>query len=304
MKIRKLMEANGPLEDISYSLEVEQDLEGPEIGVETGVSGLLLDQISKVAQNINDYNMLRANLEDYPEIDELIQSLADQENETLGKLQSALKSISPNAELIMNGAVEAESDLDPGSPIDEALDEKKYKKTKYTTMVSDGASKNVTSSSWKRVYEDEAGKKYIKIKDGYSCIENTPAIKYLTIDEAYGKKNVKNMKIIKEAHYGGAFDIEDDQFFTRDDLDEFGYYVEEELNDSDCSCPKEFQYAGCWIDNNIVTCAMSNGDYEHEIDFKVDMRRIRYPRDLIKRYAPGAIEEFKEAFETYYSYEM
>lgn len=240
MKIRKLMEANEPLEDVSYSLEVEQDFDGPDVGVETGVSGLLLDQISKVAQNINDYNMMRANLEEYPEIDELIQSLADQENETLGKLQSALKSISPNAELIMNGAVEAESELDPGSPV----------------------------------------------------------------DENYRKKNIKNMKIMKEAHYGGAFDIEDDQFFTRDDLDEFGYYVEEELNNSDCSCPKEFQYAGCWIDNNVVTCAMTNGDYEHEIDFKVDMRRIRSPRDLIKRYAPGAIEEFKEAFESYYSYEM
>ena len=127
MKIRKLMEANEPLEDVSYSLEVEQDFDGPDVGVETGVSGLLLDQISKVAQNINDYNMMRANLEGYPEIDDLIQSLADQENETLGKLQSALKSISPNAELIMNGAVEAESELDPGSPIDEAVENKQSK---------------------------------------------------------------------------------------------------------------------------------------------------------------------------------
>lgn len=115
MKFRILKEANEPLEDIKYDLDVEQDFEGPDLGVETGVSGLLLDQIAKVAQNINDYNMMRANLERYPEIDELIQSLADQENETLGKLQSALKSISPNAELIMNGAVEAEADF----PLDE-----------------------------------------------------------------------------------------------------------------------------------------------------------------------------------------
>ena len=121
--------ASEPLEDVSYNLEVEQDYEGPELGEETGVAGLLLDQISKVAQNINDYNMMRANLEGYPEIDELIQSLADQENETLGKLQSALKSISPNAELIMDGAVETESEMDPGSPIDESYSKKESRKS-------------------------------------------------------------------------------------------------------------------------------------------------------------------------------
>lgn len=112
------MTLNEDIPDIDYDLEVDSDLDGPDRGIETGVAGLLLDQISKVAQNINDYNMLRANLEDYPEIDELIKDLADQENETLGKLQSALKSISPNAELIMNGAVEAEADF----PLDEDFD--------------------------------------------------------------------------------------------------------------------------------------------------------------------------------------
>lgn len=116
-KLNRMTLKEEDIPDIDYDLEVDSNLDGPDRGIETGVAGLLLDQIAKVAQNINDYNMMRANLEDYPEIDELIKDLADQENENLGKLQSALKSISPNAELIMNGAVEAEADF----PLDEKL---------------------------------------------------------------------------------------------------------------------------------------------------------------------------------------
>ena len=107
--------------DVDYKLDTELELKGPEPGEDVGVSGLLLDLIGDVAKNINDYNQLQANLENYPEVAEMIKDFADEENMKLGKIQSALKTISPNAEYIMNGAVEADQEMDPGSPIDESL---------------------------------------------------------------------------------------------------------------------------------------------------------------------------------------
>ena len=107
--------------NVDYKLDTELELKGPEPGEDVGVSGLLLDLIGDVAKNINDYNQLQANLENYPEVAEMIKDFADEENMKLGKIQSALKTISPNAEYIMNGAVEAEQEMDPGSPIDESL---------------------------------------------------------------------------------------------------------------------------------------------------------------------------------------
>lgn len=124
MKRRKLNEDLFiDIPKVEYELDTNIDLEGPQSGEDVGVSGLLLDLIGDIAKNINDYNQMQANLENYPEIAELIKDFADDENVKLGKIQSALKTISPNAEYIMNGAVEAEQEMDPGSPIDESFNE-------------------------------------------------------------------------------------------------------------------------------------------------------------------------------------
>lgn len=122
MKKRKLNEDLFiDIPKVEYKLDTNIDLEGPQSGEDVGVSGLLLDLIGDIAKNINDYNQLQANLENYPEVAEMIKDFADEENMKLGKIQSALKTISPNAEYIMNGAVEAEQEMDPGSPIDESF---------------------------------------------------------------------------------------------------------------------------------------------------------------------------------------
>lgn len=52
------------------------------------------------------------------------------------------------------------------------------KKTEYTVMVTSGLIK----STWKRVYADETGKRYIKEKGTYKCIENTPCINTMVKD--------------------------------------------------------------------------------------------------------------------------
>ncbi len=52
------------------------------------------------------------------------------------------------------------------------------KKTEYKVMVTSGLIK----STWKRVYVDEEGKRYIKEKGTYKCIENTPCIDWIERD--------------------------------------------------------------------------------------------------------------------------
>lgn len=52
------------------------------------------------------------------------------------------------------------------------------KKTEYKVMVSAG----VVKSTWKRVYADETGKRYIKEKGEYKCIEGTPCIDLMEKD--------------------------------------------------------------------------------------------------------------------------
>ena len=50
------------------------------------------------------------------------------------------------------------------------------KKTEFITLVS----WSMTRVVYRRVYVDEEGKRYIKEKGSYKCIENCPCIKYLT----------------------------------------------------------------------------------------------------------------------------
>lgn len=93
------------------------------------------------------------------------------------------------------------------------------------------------------------------------------------------------MKIIEKSKksYGGAFDIADDQFFTRDDLIEASDYVIDEVEKS---CPK-CVLGGTWFEDGkwIVNIQSADGMEEYESSVKVDMRRIKSPSDLNK-YAP------------------
>ncbi len=52
------------------------------------------------------------------------------------------------------------------------------KKTKFMVITN----YSVTTQTLKRVYEDEAGKRYIKKNGEYVCIENTPCIDMMIED--------------------------------------------------------------------------------------------------------------------------
>lgn len=104
----------------------------------------------------------------------------------------------------------------------------------------------------------------------------------LSVDSPmYKEKN--ESKSIDEAHYGGAFDIADDQYFTREDLDSF---AEEVLNHINETFKTQFDVSACYIDDGMLELEVTNdeyGDYIHSE--KIDMRKIKEPWHLKRAYA-------------------
>ena len=86
---------------------------------------------------------------------------------------------------------------------------------------------------------------------------------------------------LEEANYGGAFDIEDDQYFTREDIIDFGNKVCEILGEI---YPDTFDISDTYIyDNNILFLEVtSKQGNEGSANFKIDMRKIKKPSDLLK----------------------
>lgn len=108
---------------------------------------------------------------------------------------------------------------------------------------------------------------------------------------------------LKEASYGGAYDIEDDMYFTRDDLNEFCDILIDKLND-------KFGYSFDIYDagfDSPTQLYIEVIDETHSLDvptiyksFVVDMRKIRKPADL-QKYIPTVFDYFAKRFEEEYN---
>lgn len=82
---------------------------------------------------------------------------------------------------------------------------------------------------------------------------------------------MKFKRINEAKSYGGAFDIADDQYFSRDELDEFGYQIADALEEQGY---KGIEYAGCWVDGRTLTLAIEFDDYEIEAQIIIDFRKL------------------------------
>ncbi len=96
--------------------------------------------------------------------------------------------------------------------------------------------------------------------------------------------------------YGGAFDIEDDQYFTRKDLDEFTDYIIEEI-ERNLNVNDIIEVYDADINDNAISVTLSFEGYEEQYQARIDMRKIRVPSDLVKRYADEFIEYFTYKFQ-------
>lgn len=110
------------------------------------------------------------------------------------------------------------------------------------------------------------------------------------------KKSVdidKNDVKLKEASYGGAYDIADDQYFTKEELVEFGEEVVDDLNTLGYNRAK---LESIFIENNVIEITLSWDGNEVTVEQPIDMRRIRTPKD-IRKYRILVISKMKPELE-------
>lgn len=110
-------------------------------------------------------------------------------------------------------------------------------------------------------------------------------------------------KDLDEASYGGAFDIEDSQFFTREDIDNF---AEEVLNHINETFEEQFHISGAYITEGVIELEISNetlGDFS--CNKAIDMRKVKEPWHLKRAYATDCaadlinqIKEVSDMFES------
>ena len=102
-------------------------------------------------------------------------------------------------------------------------------------------------------------------------------------------------KRLTEAKYGGAFDIADDQFFTREDVSAAAEDVLEHVQET---FDGKYVLAGCWFEHGTFIVNIQDEDFnEYEAFAHVTMRGIRRPEDLKKyslKVASKIIEQIKE----------
>lgn len=96
-------------------------------------------------------------------------------------------------------------------------------------------------------------------------------------------------KMIKEAHYGGAYDIDDEAYFTKEDLVEFANDVIEAI---DRQYDLKFDINELELYKGILYLSLvSENGIEMFHEQRIDMRKIKVPKDL-NRY----LDEFITAF--------
>ena len=122
-------------------------------------------------------------------------------------------------------------------------------------------------------------------------------IKYSNLFANNGEIISNKWKSLKEASYGGAYDIADNQYFTKDDLINAAEVVLDHINET---FDDKFILGGTWFENGawIVNIQTEDGMEEYEDKVIVSMRRIRKPTDLGDKFnlemASRLIKQIKE----------
>lgn len=93
---------------------IEDILEGPKPGIESGVADLILSLINDENEAIQGYISFKASLGDIEQkeaYEQIIDDIMNEEMNHIGMLQMLLKQVSPNTEIIAQGEEEAEDVL-------------------------------------------------------------------------------------------------------------------------------------------------------------------------------------------------
>lgn len=117
------------------------------------------------------------------------------------------------------------------------------------------------------------------------------------IDSEYRNDDIYSSSSIQARNYGGAYDVDPEQYFTREDLVEFA--------DDVISCIANsqdilFDVSELYIEGNNITLGLTNtnngGGFERTVTFTVDMRKIRKPWDLQTEYSQKIANMFIDEY--------
>lgn len=104
---------------------------------------------------------------------------------------------------------------------------------------------------------------------------------------------------IKSASYGGAFDIEDDQFFTKDEIVEFGNTVCDHLNETFYDT---YDVSNVYMETPkklVLTVVQKSDESEFTATIDIDMRKIKKPADLMNRYLGDVVYALQQDIKAY-----
>lgn len=140
---------------------------------------------------------------------------------------------------------------------------------------------------------EEVVKFFNKMKNKYSLTELTVAYRFSNGETGYRKIESlsKRHKAINEADYGGAYDIDPSQYFTRDDINEFAENVVEGINARSYS---KVTLISSYIENNVIEVTVEWDGNEATATQKIDMRKIRRPQQIDKYVKPISDELIRQ----------
>lgn len=86
--------------------------------------------------------------------------------------------------------------------------------------------------------------------------------------------------------FGGTFDVEPDMFFTREEINEFGSEVADELTD-EFDGVADIRLSDCYMESSShlfcdFVVFMEDDEMEVESDVNIDFRRIKKPADIMR----------------------
>lgn len=108
--------------------------------------------------------------------------------------------------------------------------------------------------------------------------------------------DIEECSVVEGADYGGAYDIEPDQFFTKEEIVEFGNAVADRVSEELEETNSTFVLSDVYMDTpTLLHVEVTDNNMNYSADVVIDMRRIRKPRDLHK-YETDAVTQIEDDY--------
>lgn len=104
---------------------------------------------------------------------------------------------------------------------------------------------------------------------------------------------------VTAASYGGAFDIEDDQYFTKDEIVEFGNTVCDHLNETFYDTYDVLDVYMETPKKLVLTVVQKSDGSEFTATADIDMRKIKKPADLMDKYIGKVVYALQQDIKAY-----